>query len=164
MRYGFRYLRQVEERAAGDSALVLTAADILGVREIDVFRLAWHKWFGHRGEDRVIESAFATYMFNKDVPIWVRQFARDVIEAARRGRLQPQPHGLIRRRPEPPQNLPGGVYVGIVLAVVVLLVTAVATTPGPRQSAEMFCAGGQGLQHYARMAYAMSAIAPPECL
>jgi hypothetical protein len=151
--------------ADADAVRVSVAAEHLGVREIDLFRLAWHRWYGDRGSDRVIENAFVAYMFRHEVPPWVRQFVRTVLADAARGRLQPQPYGVIPRRREPPLRWPGAVYVGIVLAVTVLFVVVLAATPGSGDAtAALFCHGGDGLRHYARLAYAIAASPPPGCL
>ena len=147
-----------------DTQQVMTAAEILRVREIDLFRLAWHDWHGTKGDERVIEAAFVAYMFHKTVPAWVRHFARDVIDRSDRGQLLPQPHGIVRRRPEPPVALPGAVYVGLVMAITVLFVATLSAAPGDGdQATALVCDGGAGLRHIFRLAFLAGGGAPPDC-
>jgi len=147
-----------------DVQQVMNAAEILRVREIDLFRLAWHSWHGARGEDRVIEAAFVAYMFHKTVPPWVRRFARDVIARSARGQLLPQPHGIVRRRPEPPVKWPGPVYVGLVMAITVLFIVTLSATPGGGDAATaLLCDGGAGLRHVFRFAFLAGGGALPDC-
>jgi len=147
-----------------DTRLVLDAAEVLRVREIDLFRLAWHRWHGRSSEDAVIERAFAAYMFGQRVPGWVRHYARDVLAKAERGRLQPLPHGVVRRRPEPPVTWPGGAYVAITMAIAIAFVFLLAATPyEAATNAPLACETGPGMRLLARMAYAFSADTPPDC-
>ena len=147
-----------------DAQQVMTAAEILRVREIDLFRLAWHDWHGARGEERVIERAFVQYMFHKSVPPWVRHFARSVIDRSSRGKLLPQPHGIVRRRPEPPVAWPGAVYVGLVMAITVLFIVTLSATPGDGDgTTALVCDGGAGLRHIFRLAFLAGGGAPPDC-
>ncbi|MCP4329024.1 MAG: hypothetical protein GY791_11370 [Alphaproteobacteria bacterium] len=161
----FGSAKATRNSAPDDRRRVMDAAEILCVREVDLFRLAWFKWHGARGDDRAIERAFVRYMFHGVVPPWVRHFARAVVADAERGRLQPQPHGVIQRRPEPATPWPGAVYVAIVMAVTVLFVLVLSVTPGSGDDAQsMVCGGGEGLRFYAQFAYAFSGRPPPDCV
>ena len=153
-----------DESPPDDAQQVMTAAEILRVREIDLFRLAWRDWHGAPGDARVIEAAFAQYMFHKTVPPWVRHFARSVLDGAERGQLLPQPHGVVRRRPEPPVTWPGPVYVGLVMAITLLFIATLSATPGDGNgAAALVCDGGAGLRHIFRLAYMTSDVTPPDC-
>lgn len=155
----------IDARLPEDVRQVLDATEILKVREIDLFRLAWHAWHGSPGEDRVIETAFVAYMFHKRVPPWVRKFARDTLDRAARGKLQPQPRGIVRRRHEPPLLVPGGLYVAIVFAIAVIFVVMLTgTTYDPMTSAPMPCEAGEGLKALARLAFELAGSPPPDCL
>ncbi len=151
-------------RGLEDARQVMDAAEILRVREIDLFRLAWHRWHGVRGNDRTIERAFVAYMFHRTVPPWVRHYAREVVADAERGRLPRPAHGIVRRRKEPEVAWPGPVYVGLVLAVTILFIAALTATPGAGGDAlSVSCDGGPGLRFYAGFAHAFAGTPPPDC-
>ncbi len=72
-----------------DSDLVTEARAVLGLLEFDFFRAAWRHWHGEEPDDRALEPAFVTYLFQQRVPGYVRHFARRVLEEAAGGRLDP---------------------------------------------------------------------------
>jgi len=76
-----------------DCRAVIEAAETLSLREIDLFRLAYRRWFGHDAAERDIERIFADYMFNERVPSWLRHFCRQVRILQETGRLDPQALG-----------------------------------------------------------------------
>jgi len=143
----------------------MDAAEILCVREIDLFRLAWHEWFGGVVDEDAVERAFAGYMFAKRVPPWVRAYVRTVFDRAERGKLQRIPHGVIRRRSKPPVVWPGAIYVGIVMIVALLFILMLTgTTYDPQTSAPMACETGPGMRWLAQLIYRFSRLEPPDCL
>lgn len=82
-----------------DSDLVFKARATLGLLEFDFFRVAWRHWHGAEPEDRALEPAFVTYLFQQRVPGYVRHFARRVLAEAAVGRLDPAAFGLDQRVP-----------------------------------------------------------------
>ncbi|MGD8571034.1 MAG: hypothetical protein PVH98_01180, partial [Gammaproteobacteria bacterium] len=48
--------------------------------EFELFELAYLDWFGDDPAVSQVEPTFATYMFNGDIPAWVRQYARKVLK------------------------------------------------------------------------------------
>ena len=80
-----------------DSDLVTAARAAVGLLEFDFFRAAWRHWHGAEPEDRALEPAFVTYLFQQRVPGYVRHFARWVLSEAAVGRLDPAAFGLDRR-------------------------------------------------------------------
>lgn len=70
-----------------DTRAVVEAANILSLREIDFFRLAYRRWFSNDATDAEMEKIFAAYMFHETVPPWVRHAAREVINRDAMGML-----------------------------------------------------------------------------
>jgi hypothetical protein len=73
---------------------VVTACDALNVREIKLFRLAFARWFGRDASEAELEGPFMRYLFAHRSPMWVRQFARDVLRQKTQGVLDPASFGL----------------------------------------------------------------------
>ena len=71
--------------------LVLRAANLLNVDELEVFRLSDRYWH-HRTND--IKAAFRKYLTKKIVPYWVLHFARTVVKAYECGDLEPLLFGV----------------------------------------------------------------------
>ena len=92
---------------------VIDAAQALGVREFDFFRIAYRRWWGHDANPKKLEKVFVSYMFHQVVPPWVRQFSRDVLRQAAAGELDPQALGAggYRKRERPPHL--GRLYVAL---------------------------------------------------
>ena len=89
-------MRPLEPQQLSDDARgVLDAAYVLRVSEFDLFRLAYRRWYGGDAETKWLEQVFARYMFQQKVPIWVRQFCRDVL--ARRAASSVEGHAFDRR-------------------------------------------------------------------
>lgn len=57
---------------------MLAAAAMLDITEYELFQLAWTRWHGHSPQVVELEPYFVSYMFDQEVPTWVRHFARDV--------------------------------------------------------------------------------------
>ena len=86
-----------EKRMPGDVADVLEAAALLEVTEFELFRIAYRHWFGTEIRDRDLERFYLPYMFKSQVPPWVRQLTRSVIEEAEAERLDPRAYGVLPR-------------------------------------------------------------------
>ena len=155
-----------------DASFVLDAAAPLDVREFDFFALAHDWWFGTRAEIKALERAFVPYMFRGIVPLWVRQYAREVMIEARS--VQPDFPRLgiaeVHKAVSPPRN--GGLIVALTFVVFALLYASLLDTvanwpasptaaPEPRP---ISCAGGgPGLGFFESLAYTISGKTPPPC-
>jgi len=91
--------------APGDVQIVVKAARLLRIREFEIFRLAYQRWYGRRAADTDLEPVFANYLFREEAPCWVRHFTRSVIDASRQGRLDPTQFGLPPRARSEPRPL-----------------------------------------------------------
>lgn len=118
-------------RPSADVVAVVAAAEALNVREFKLFRVAYAWWFGRDGSDKDVERPFMRYLFTQQAPMWVRQFAREVLDREREGRLDPMLYGLPPLPPPPAfsdlQTFLRGVWFALwVMAVAVLLIGVVS--------------------------------------
>jgi hypothetical protein len=158
-----------------DARLVLDAAALLDVREFDFFGLAHDWWFGTRAEIKALERVYVPYMFREIVPLWVRQYAREVMIEARAARPDFLRLGLaeVRQVVSPPRN--GKLIVALTFAVFALIYAALLDTvanrpasamaePASRGEVALSCqGGGPGLSFFESLAYAISDRTPPSC-
>ncbi|MDJ0945880.1 MAG: hypothetical protein QNJ30_20630 [Kiloniellales bacterium] len=150
---------------SGNLQLVMDAAGLLQIREFDLFRLAWCRWWGDEPDEKALEECFVAYMFQQTLPIWVRHYCREVLEREWDGRLDPAEFGVnpVARR-EPPVGL-GKAFVGVTVAVsIVLYPLLLEATYDPQTSAPLACETGIGMQFFAGLAHALAGREPPGCL
>ena len=74
--------------------LVIRAANLLRVDELELFRLAYRFWYHHTAETRDIKAAFDEYLRSQLVPPWVVHFARSVVQAYDHGNFEPAMFGI----------------------------------------------------------------------
>lgn len=147
-----------------DCIAVIDAASALGIREIDLFRLAHRRWFGREIVPAALERAFAGYMFRNLVPTWVRHFCRAVLARDAMGRLDPAEFGATGYWRQLPVPRHGRLYVGLTAAAVVLYCVALLEISyDPRTSAPMPCYGGPGFKVFSSMAHSISGKTPSRC-
>jgi|GEM_PF-2567032 len=91
--------------ASPDVEAVHAAAEALQVKEIRLFRIAYARWFGEEATEKAIEPPFMRYLFSTQAPIWVRHFAREVLDRLEAGKLDPGDYGLPPRIPPLPEAL-----------------------------------------------------------
>lgn len=100
---------------------LLQTSSLLDIKEFDVFELAYKEWFGHVPQPHVSEAHFANYMFNQQIPIWVRRYTRKVIDLHERDALNPRELGVYRPLPSRKLKRIGKIYTVILLAVLLYL-------------------------------------------
>ena len=148
-------LKHPERAPNPDVGLVMDAARALDVREFDIFLLAWRFW--HRSEPDLarLEQAFATYMFNQQIPAWVRHLAREVLRREAAGTLYPGAFGANRLRETPTPIRHGGAYVAGVMALAVMFVALlILHRPNAEAATSLVCGAGPGgayVEQVARM-------------
>lgn len=86
---------------SADVMAVHAAAEALQVREIKLFRIAYARWFGEEASEPAIEAPFMRYLFAAQAPVWVRHFAREVLDRLDTGELDPVDYGLPPRLSPP---------------------------------------------------------------
>jgi hypothetical protein len=147
-----------------DVRQVLDAAAILHLREYDLFRLAWWRWFGRDADDKTLERRFVAYMFHQVVPLWVRQFCREVLTQEREHRLDPRAFGVDRVARRQPPAMPGRTAVLVAFAVAMLLYILLLTAGAPAVGGSLACDGGAGLKFFSDLSHALAGRAAPDCL
>lgn len=55
-----------------DLERVMIASRLLQVSEFCFFRIAYYQWFGREIDEGVLECLFREYMFQDNIPHWVR--------------------------------------------------------------------------------------------
>jgi hypothetical protein len=85
-----------------DDDLVAEAKAALGILDFELFRAAWRSWHGAEPNDRMLEPAFVTFLFERRLPGYVRHSVRLVLAAATAGRIEPTDFGVERRTREGP--------------------------------------------------------------
>jgi len=127
-----RALLKSQPRPHSDAGAVVAAAAILRISEFELFRLAYHDWYGAAPECSALEAPFERYILKTLVPPWVRSFARKILKLSAEKRLNPTEYGI---QPVPATRT-GSVLFGILallfmFAFVVMLVTmAMPDCPG----------------------------------
>jgi len=145
-------IRRAERGVGGDGFLVLDAAAALDIREYDLFDLAWRQWRGNAPNAAALERVFVAYMFHREIPAWVRHFARTVLRCRDDGRLDRASFGADRvRRRERPVPL-GRLYVGIVAALTLLFVLVLTNTPNDDFTGPTLGCTGGGMTFVAQVA------------
>ena len=111
--------------ASPDVTNVVAAAEALNVREYSLFNVAYAWWFGRDAGEKEVEGPFMRYLMTEQAPVWVRQFAREVLARKREGRLDPRLYGL-PPVPPPPSISTGEMFLrGVVFALWVLIIAMI---------------------------------------
>ena len=74
--------------------LVIRAANLLSVDELEIFKLAHRFWYRRPDEPYAINVEFNKYLRQKTAPHWVVHFARTVVQAYKRGNFDPAMFGI----------------------------------------------------------------------
>lgn len=74
--------------------LVIRAANLLNVDELEVFRLAHRFWYHRTDDTNSINTAFDNYLRKKTAPPWVVHFSRTVIRSHDHGNFDPVMFGI----------------------------------------------------------------------
>ncbi len=119
----YKRYRHMDENLPEDIEDVLELSAILEIREYDLFGLAYHWWFGHPANKKVLESHFARYMFNKIVPHWMRHYSRMLIDLREQGILDREELGIDRLPNATPDSVRAGLrYTVIIISLFGLLI------------------------------------------
>lgn len=81
-------------QVAPDVRHVGEVAKVLGVSEFEVFRLAYRFWYRRELRQQVLDEAFADYLLREQVPSWVRDYCRRLLNLAAVGQLDPRDFGV----------------------------------------------------------------------
>ncbi len=119
----YKRIRHMDENLPEDIEDVLELSAILEIREYDLFGLAYHWWFGRPANNKVLESYFARYMFNKIVPHWMRHYSRMLLDLREQGILDREELGISRLPNATPHSVRAGLrYTVIIFSLLGLLI------------------------------------------
>ena len=136
-----------------DRGAAVEAAEALGIREYDFFRLALRRWSGREPEDKAVERVFVAYMFDQGVPAYVRHLTRQVLQLRDSSILDPGAFGIDdfeRRQPLP--RLGGFSWRLAAAAIGVILLMSLDTTYARDRSIPLGCPGATGSVFFDRLA------------
>lgn len=77
-------------------AHVAEAAEVLAIREFELFVLAHRWWYDRPCDEALLNRVFGDYLLNETVPPWVRHYCRRVLILASVGQLDPRDFGVER--------------------------------------------------------------------
>lgn len=89
-------LSQFRDHASPDVAHVAEAAEVLAIREFELFGLAHRWWYDRPGDEAHLSRAFGEYLVHETVPPWVRHYCRRVLILAAVDQLDPEDFGIER--------------------------------------------------------------------
>ena len=112
----------LDKKLSPDIQSVLAAAAILDITEYKMFQLAWIRWHGQNSQAEELEPYFVRYMFDEEVPAWVRHFARDVEADWNAGRLDKEALGIPRLKGSDKMVHKGVRYTVMLVVVLVTLI------------------------------------------
>jgi len=72
-----------------ESNLVAQASSRLDIGEFQVFQLSYVAWHGHDAEPAQMEAIFFKYLYEDEMPPWVRHYTRQIIQQDEAGLLAP---------------------------------------------------------------------------
>lgn len=87
-------VRRFDDHVVPDVRHVVEAAEVLEIREVEVFRYAHRCWFDRELGEAELDQTFADYLLRQQVPAWVRHYCRRVLNLAAVGQLDPRDFGV----------------------------------------------------------------------
>jgi len=144
-----------------DTRAVTKAADLLGLREIDFFRLAYRRWFSVDAENEQMEKIFANYMFHETVPPWVRHCAREVNNRAGMNMLDPAAFGAGDFRQQSKVPKVGRLFLMIAGLLMLIVYISILTTRHGFDDSN--CPGRYTNSFYEQWVYMINGQQPPPC-
>lgn len=144
-----------------DARTVIEAANALGMREIDFFRLAHRRWFSHDVDPEQLEKIFAAYMFREVVPPWVRHCAREALNREGMGMLDPVKFGAgdFRRQSKVPKV--GRTFLFVAGLLMLIAYLSILTTRHGFDDAN--CPGRFANKFVMQWVYMIKGEQPPAC-
>ena len=82
-----RTLLRPDREENPEESVVAQAANVLQVGEFQFLQLAYSHWYGAEMSPAECDLMFRAYMLHGQIPTWARHYARTVLDAEARGRL-----------------------------------------------------------------------------
>ncbi len=83
-------IREFDRHLTQDLRDLADAVLLLDLGEHEVFKAAYRWWFGAEPSDADVKRPFADYLRGLALPIWVRQFCREVLQRAAQDGVNPR--------------------------------------------------------------------------
>ncbi len=144
-----------------DARTVTRAANLLGLREIDFFRLAHRRWFSSDAEAAKMEKIFARYMFHETVPPWVRHCAREVINREGMNMLDPVEFGAGNFRHQSKVPKVGRLF--LMIAGLLMLIVYISILTTRLDFDDTNCPGRYAGRFIEQWVYMINGEQPPPC-
>ncbi len=111
-----------EKKTPLDVWAVAKMSALLGISEFRLFEIAYRKWYGRDGDEQLIERYFVPFMFDDQVPLWVRHFTNLIERLDNDGTLNPSDFGIRNPDATAQQIRQGGRYALIIVTVMTALI------------------------------------------
>ncbi len=144
-----------------DAHAVIEAANTLGLREIDFFRLAYRRWHSQDISSKQLEPIFADYMFRDVVPPWVRHCARDVNNREGMDMLDPAEFGVGDFRHQSKVPKVGKMFLAVAGLLMLIAYLSLLTTRHGFDDAN--CPGRFANEYVMQWVYMIKGEQPPAC-
>jgi hypothetical protein len=151
-----RVVQRMDGDTSADGRLVMDAAALLDIREFDLFHLAYRRRFDRNPLPDRLEDIFATYMFSQEAPAYVRQFAREALEKAAAGKLDPTEFGVAPKPAAAPDRRGPLLFWGVLGLMVSFCWLLIVTPPDTGRDGRLFCDRSGGSAFVASVARSMS--------
>lgn len=151
-----RMVQRMDGDTTDDGRLVMDAAAALDIREFDLFLLAYRRRFDREPLADRIEDIFATYMFSQEAPVYVRQFAREALEKASAGALDPAEFGVVPTPAAAPDRRGPLMFWGLLALTVSFCWLLIVTPADAGRDGRLFCDRSGGSAFVAQVARSMS--------
>jgi hypothetical protein len=112
---------QKADQAERDPERVMAASRLLHMSEFRFFSLSYLQWYGREPNEESLEHIFAEYMFQNQVPHWVRHLTRRVLKSHENGSLDPAEYNPRISEPVPLEMKKAGVGYTILLAIIIVI-------------------------------------------
>ncbi len=87
-------IRSFRDHASPGVRHLVETAELLGVPEAEVFRLAYRYWYDRQLSETLLDELFGSYLKRRELPGWVRSFCQRVLNRADTGQLDRREFGV----------------------------------------------------------------------
>lgn len=94
-------IRSFNDHAPQGVRHLVRTADLLGVAEVEVFRLAYRYWYDRMPDDKLLDELIGGYLTRREIPGWVGGFCERVLQRGDAGKLDPGEFGVRQFRRQP---------------------------------------------------------------
>ena len=119
-----------------ERTVVARAANVLQVGEFQLLQLAYRDWYGQELPQALCDRLFQAYMLHGEIPTWARHYARNILDFAERGLIDPDDSYYHRYDREYVTHVPQGVKQFTLASVLLVSVLALCILIGELAAGE----------------------------